>query len=94
MSFNEELRINEELRKRRKVAASKIGFNPDKSINIEKFTLQDFHSIFLQVVYRFDASMFGALVDIEVATAEALFKRNVVDELIEIAGDLLGYDKK
>ena len=94
MSFNEESRINEELRKRRKLAASKIGFNTDKSINIEKFTLKDFHAIFSQVVSRFDASMFGALVDIEVATAEVLFKRNVVDELIEIAGDLLGYNKK
>ena len=94
MSFNEELRINEELRKRRKVAASKIRFNPDKSINIEHFTLQDFHAIFSQVVSRFDASMFDTLVDIEVATAEALFKRNVVDELIEIAGNLLGYNKK
>lgn len=94
MSFNEELRINEELRKRRKVAESKIGFNLDKSINIEHFTLQDFHAIFSQVVSRFDASMFGALVDIEVVTAEALFKRNVVGELIDIAGDLLDYNKK
>ena len=86
--------LKEEVRKRRKVAASKIALNLDKSINIEHFTLQDFHAIFSQVVSRFDASMFGALVDIEVSTAEALFKRNVVDELIEIAGDLLGYDKK
>lgn len=93
MSFNEELRINEELKKRRKVAASKIGFNPDKSINIEKFTLEDFHAIFSQVVSRFDASMFCALADIEMVIAAALFKRDVVDEIIEIAGDLLGYDK-
>lgn len=94
MSFNEELSINEELRKRRKVAASKIGFNPDKSINIEKFTLEDFHAIFSEVVLKFDASMFDALATIEMTIAEALFKRNVVDEIIEIAGDLLGYDKK
>lgn len=94
MSFNEELRINEELRKRRKVAASKIRFNPDKSINIEHFTLQDFHAIFSQVVPEFDASMFCALANIEMVIAEALFKRNVVDEIIEIAGDLLGYNKK
>lgn len=86
--------FNEEVRKRRKVAASKIEVNPDKSINIEKFTLEDFHAIFSQVVSRFDAVMFGALVDIEVVTAEALFKRNVVDEFIKIAGDLLDYDKK
>ena len=86
--------FNEEVRKRRKVAASKIGLNPDKSINIEHFTLQDFHAIFSEVVSRFDAVMFGALVDIEVVIAEALFKRNVVGELIDISGDLLDYDKK
>lgn len=94
MRFNEESRINEELKKRRKVAASKIGFNPDNSINIEEFTVEDFHAIFSEVVPKFDASMFDALATIEMTIAEALFKRNVVDEIIEIAGDLLGYDKK
>ena len=86
----------EEALKRRKVASSKIGFNRDNSINIEQFTLQDFHSMFSEAVFGkvFDISLYPVLIDVEVALAEVLFKRNVTDELIEIAGDLLGYDKK
>lgn len=86
----------EEVKKRRKVASSKIGFNRDNSINIEQFTLQDFHSMFSEAVSGkvSDISLYPVLIDVEVALAEVLFKRNVVDEFIEIAGDLLGYDKK